>query len=162
MNNKINSTKKWEILFYGAILDFCREYMNIGNNVIVELKFKKTNLKNKSFGDINLLNPKNIIAIENASLNSTIGHVLHEFTHIKQKIKKELKAEKSLLLWKNTPIISVKDYNKITFDHHKNLPWEAEARHNENLVSNFYRSRYMQNLKGKDATIDYIFMTSGI
>ena len=93
------------------------------------------------------------------------NHFLHKTLHVSGHIKDtplnfidDPEGDKNILLWKNVLIISVKDYDKISYNQHKNLPWEREAVSNEKLVSNFYRSKYMKNLKGKDANIDFMFI----
>ena len=88
--------------------------------------------------------------------------MIHELTHVKQVVKKELLPNKeySAILWKGKEYINAKDYGKLMksdIASYVKLPWEMEADTNmKNLYSTFINSKYWKDLKGKDATLDYI------
>jgi hypothetical protein len=152
--NIIHSDKKWELLLYGAVLDYCRYRFNIDNGEIIELKLKKIT-KNKYFGEIDLGN-KNIITIENSGLNTNISNIIHEFVHIKQKIKQELKDKGNILLWNDKAIITVQDYKKATREEHNNLPFEMEAIEESKNINDFFDSDFIKNSLGIDASFDFL------
>ena len=155
-NNIIRSKNKIYLLWYDAVLNYCREYFGINDDVIIELKFRKPNLKRKDFGFIVLNKEKNIITIDDLGLDMSLSQIFHEFTHIKQKLNDELTVKKDKIMWKNDPVITIKDLKAISYEKHHSLPWEIEANSNMSLSSELYKSSQVQNLKGKDETLDFV------
>lgn len=99
----------------------------------------------------------------NQGINMMISSIIHELTHIKQVSKGELNPSEDYnsILWGNDYSLPVTDYNNITNrDEHKKLPWEAEAYNNMKLINDFKSSSYWADLKGKDATLDFIIDNS--
>ena len=161
--NTIRSDKPWMKLFYGAVLDYARNYFDLHEEHI-ELRFRTATLNIKK-GQINLSDTENIITVQNGGIESNISFILHEFTHIKQKIRKEMTFEKRnnnwMLLWNGEPVISRADYTRIwksdkEYNRYKALPWEAEAIELGKQVQGFFNSPQCQSLIGKDPSIDYI------
>ena len=169
-NNKIRKNPRHSFLLYNAVLDYCRDHFDIDDDVIIETKFRKpkhycTKVL-QDYGNISLLDKtskhynktrdKNIIVVNECSFDITIKHMMHEFTHIKQKLKGELELLEETIMWKNKPFFTKTEYRKLSPKEYVNLPWEVEADKNVDLISDFYKSPYFKNLKGQNPTLDFI------
>jgi len=163
-NNKLPTTlKAHEKLYYNALLNYCRDYFNVNDNVIIQLQVRK--VKNRTitkFGSINLSDDKNIVKIidfKDFSINGR--NIIHEFTHIKQKLQHEIYLEKVnkryWIIWHGEGFISHAKYMKASKDDYYNFPWEVEAYNNMELLSDFNRSPYLNDLRGQNKTLDFLF-----
>ena len=160
-NNKFSKAlKAHERLYYNALFNYCRDYFNISDDVIIQLKFKKPT--RKSMGSTNISEYDNIIKIINFKDFEINGrNIIHEFTHIKQKLSHELYIEKFnnkwTIFWYDEPHISHSKYMKAKGDERHGFPWEIEAYENMKLLSDFHQSIYLRGLEGKNPTLDYMF-----
>ena len=150
--------KQYEKLLYEAYVDFLKDYYGVNKNI--EISFRKPN-KKAYFGYIDLIalkSGKNKIIVENIPYG-ILGKIGHEFTHIAQFLRGDFdySNDEKNLLWKGKEFISVKDYSKITsLGEHKKLPWEKEAyAQQEILPKKFKESKFLNDLMGKDATLDF-------
>ncbi|MCK4666939.1 hypothetical protein KAU33_09330 [Candidatus Dependentiae bacterium] len=164
MNNKLSTTlKTHEKLYYNALFNYCRDYFNISDDVMMQLQVRK--VKNRTitqFGSINLSNDKNIIKIidfKDFDING--ANIIHEFTHIKQKLNHEIYMEKVnkryIIFWHGEAYISHSKYMKAKKDEYYDFPWEVEAYENMELLSDFHRSPYLNDLIGQNKTLDFLF-----
>ena len=155
--------KPYEKLIVSAVIEFMRKTFGFNSKIIVKKKEKHGLLGDITLNDNSLNKDKFYLHFNsNATFPTIIKSLLHELTHVKQVAKGELKpsSDYKSLLWKNNPIISVKDYNKMgktDFQGYKKMPWETEAYENmKKLYNPFLKSKYWTSLKGKDANLDYI------
>ena len=160
-NNKFSKAlKAHDRLYYNALFNYCRDYFNISDDVIIQLRFKKPTIE--YFGSINLNQDENVIKIVNfKDFDINGGNIIHEFTHIKQKLNHEIHIEKVnrryIIFWQGEPYISHSKYMKATREEYDNFPWEVEAYENMKLLSDFHQSIYLRELEGKNPTLDYMF-----
>lgn len=163
-NNRLSTTlKAHERLYYNALLNYCRYYFNIDDNILIQLQVRK--VKNRTitrFGSINLSDDKNIVKIidfKDFDING--ANIIHEFTHVKQKLQREIYIEKInkryIIFWQGEPYISHSKYMKANEDDYYNFPWEIEAYDNMKLLSDFHQSPYLNDLRGKNKTLDFLF-----
>ena len=159
-----NKIKPYEKLFIDAVINFLKVEWNIDAKIIVKKK-----QSNQLIGDVSLTDNsvnKNKFTLHynpNKSYIEIIKSLIHEITHIKQISSGELRPREDwkAIIWKDNYELSVKDYKKIMkdFNKYKELPWEKEAYSNmldENLRKKLFNSKFWQNLKGKNPTLDYI------
>lgn len=154
--------KPFEKMIIDSVIDFMKSKYNFNAKIIV---VKKNN--NALIGDVvlndNSLN-KNKFYLHfnpNQSYKEIIKSLIHELTHVKQISSKELTAASDYknIIWKDEYILPVKEYYKKAknFTEYWKIPWEHEAYNNMiKLYPEFIQSKYWANLKGTDATIDYI------
>ena len=160
INRLSKSLKPHERLYYNALLNYCRDYFNISDDVVIQLKFKKPTVEN--FGSINLSEDSNIIKIVNfKDFNINGADIIHEFTHIKQKLNHEIYVEKVnrryVIFWHGEPFISHSAYLRSNREAYYNFPWEVEAYENMKLLPDFHKSPHLRNLRGSNPTLDYMF-----
>ena len=135
-------------------------YFNIDNDIMIRLRFKKPTSKN--FGSINIFAKDNIIKIINfKDFDINGANIIHEFTHIKQKLNHELYIEKInnkyVIFWHDNAYITHSKYMKAKKDEYYTFPWEVEAYENMGLLSDFHQSTYLRELEGKNPTLDFMF-----
>jgi hypothetical protein len=147
---------------YKIIIDqyvkFLLGYFNL--NVKIKIKMIKPN-KSLKIGhtDFGLANQKSFnVSVKEASIYMILKYITHEIVHVKQIVNLELTVKDSMMLWNNKEIISVTDYAKNKdISTHKKLPWEAESyKYQEILLPVFGKSDLYTDLRGKDATIDWM------
>jgi hypothetical protein len=158
-----NTIKKYEKYIIDAIINFLKEEWNFNANIIVKKKQNNSLIGDISLNHNSVINNKFTLHFNpNQSYLEMIKSLIHELTHVKQVSKSELKPslDWKSIIWNNDFEISVKEYNKIKdFNKYKELPWEEEAYKNmldTSLRNKFFKSKYWIDLKGKDATLDYI------
>jgi len=160
--NKIRKSPKHDFLLYNALFNYCRDRLSIDDDAIIELRIRKATTSDSSrtsAGGINLSLDRNLINVDEGSPDLTMKRIIHEFTHLKQKLNGELKIEGGTILWKNKPFITMNKYRRIAAKQSKEyleMPWEIEAYKNMNLISDFYGSSYFTDLKGQNKKLDYI------
>jgi hypothetical protein len=162
LNEKlIGKLKPYESSLIYGYLDFLKDHFNVQKEVNIILK--KPDSKT-DFGYIDLISMsrgKYDIVIK-YEFGTMLGHIAHEFTHVKQYLKGELDYTPDLnfVIWKKEPFISIKDLSKTTKDlvKYKELPWEAEAYKNQLLLpEKFKKSQYFKNLyQNADATLIFV------
>lgn len=162
LNEKIiGKIKPYESSLIGAYIKFLQDYFKISQQVNIILK--KPDSK-AMFGFIDLIsmsNGKYDIVIK-YQFTTMLGHIAHEFTHVKQFIKGELYYSDDLIyiLWKNEKFISVKEMSKMMkdFSKYKELPWEKEAYKNQDdLPNKFKQSKHFKDLYiGADSTLTFV------
>lgn len=160
-NNKLSKTlKAHERLYYNALFNYCRDYFNVDDDIIIRLRFKKPS--KKDFGSTNIAEDTNTIKIINfGDFDINGGNIIHEFTHIKQKLNRELYIEKVngkyVIFWHDEAYITHSKYIKAKKDEYYAFPWEVEAYENMKLLSDFHQSIYLRELEGKNPTLDFMF-----
>lgn len=159
-----NNIKKYEKYIIDAIIKFLKEEWGFNANISVKKKQTKGSIGDISLNKNSVFNNNFILHFNpNQGLFEVIRSLIHELTHVKQVSKGELKpaSDWKSIIWKDDYEISVKDYKKIMKDVYKyrELPWEIEAYKNmadSSLHDKFFQSEYWKNLKGKDATLDFV------
>lgn len=165
--------KPHETLMVKAVVAFMMDKYGFNAKIIVKKK-----VSGALIGDISLNsnsidgNKFSLHFNPNQSYERIIQTMIHELTHIKQVVKKELLPNiyYDAILWKGKEYINVKEYNKIfkaagrgDVTGYMKLPWEVEANKNmKSLYPQFKKSKYWLGLKGKDATLDFVFFNNNI
>lgn len=157
----IGKLKPYESSLISGYMKFLQDYFDIQKEVNVILK--KPDSKTM-FGYIDLIamSSGKYDIIVKYEFGTILGHIAHEFTHVKQYLKGELDYTPDLkfVVWKKEPFISIKDLSKTTKDlvKYKELPWEAEAYKNQkDLPQKFKKSRQYQELyQNADATLAFV------
>ncbi len=155
----LGKLKKHEKILYNNYLDFLQEYFK--TNINIEVSFRKPN-KKRLFGWIDLIalsEKKYKIIVENNPYE-ILGKIGHEFMHINQYIKGDLRFTDDFktFLWQGKENLTIKEYNKITnLSEYKKVPWEAEAYQMQEKLPNLYKKSEQYNtLKGQDPNIDFM------
>ena len=155
--------KPYEALIVKAVVSFMMEKYSFNAKIIV----KKMDMVGM-IGDISLSstsvdgNKFYLHFNPSQSYKRIIQSMIHELTHVKQVVKKQLLPNKEYtsILWNGKEYITAKDYGKLMksdIASYMKLPWEMEADTNmKNLYSTFINSKHWKGLKGKDTTLDYI------
>lgn len=148
----LGDLKPYEKDIFNNYVEFLKDHFNVSKEV--EISIRKPNSK-AMFGYIDLVSMKQgkyKIVVKNV-FGTLLGHIGHEYTHVAQFLRGDLDYtdDLSFVLWKNQPYISVKDLNKFTKDDlvkYKELPWEKEAYHNQDILPNIYKkSKFFKELK---------------
>lgn len=139
-----------------AVSDFMQDYYNFS----AKIEFVPSK-NNKFIGHIDLLDKKNKIYFqEDSSVIFVIKVLLHEITHIKQKVLGELYYDHTIgkLVWQKSELFDLDEYTQSgNKAHHDSFPWEAEAERNMGeLFSKFINSKYLKNLEGLNPTLDFV------
>ena len=162
-----NSMKPHDKLIAGAVIEYMKSKFGFNSKITVR---KKTN--NSLLGDVvlndNSLN-KNKFTLHynpNQSLAMQIQSLIHELTHVVQISKKHLKPSDDYksILWKGKDVLKVSEYKNTmkNISEYMKLPWEAEAYSNmKKYYKPFLKSKFWQDLKGKDETLDYMINNIG-
>ena len=155
--------KPHEALMVKSVVSFMMDKYGFNAKIIVKKKEKAGMIGDISLNSNSVNSGKFYLHFNpNQSYKRVIQSMIHELTHVKQVVKKELLPNKeySAILWKGKEYINAKDYGKLMksdIASYVKLPWEMEADTNmKNLYSTFINSKYWKDLKGKDATLDYI------
>ena len=153
LNEKlIGKLKPYENSLISAYVEFLKNHFNVKEEINIIMK--KPDSK-ALFGYIDLIamssGEYNIII--KYQFGTMLGHIAHEFTHVKQYLKGELNYsdDKNYILWKNEPFITIKELSKIMKSKdlvkYKNLPWEKEAyKLQAELPDKFKKSKYFKEL----------------
>jgi len=149
-------------LIINSVIDFMKSEFNINAKLTVKRKSKSGLLGDVTMSH-NSVNLNKFTLHYNPSQGYTmiIQSLIHELTHVKQISNKELQpsSDYKSIIWKGSPYITVKELNKSmkSINDYMNLPWEKEAYGNmKKLYPKFIKSKYFKNLRGKNATLDYI------
>ena len=137
---------------YTAIMDavvvYAKRTFGIPN-ADVTLKHRKSTAK--TYGSIMLSEKpkkKHVVYVDlTRGYRVLIGDILHEMTHIKQVIKKELTLDGDDIKWKGKTVSTKKDYTNVTYDSHGKLPFEKEANDNKKKVDEFLSSKEADALR---------------
>tara|TARA_R110000796_G_scaffold34373_3_gene88836 strand:- start:1643 stop:2188 length:546 start_codon:yes stop_codon:yes gene_type:complete len=155
--------KPHESMIAKSVVDFMKNELKFDANKIVVKKKTSNNL----IGDISLsdasVNKGNFILNLNPNQGTKMQMkaLIHELTHINQVVKGTLKPSEDWksIVWDGSFTLSIRDYKKSMkdFNEYSNLPWEKEAYSNmKTLIEKYLNSKYFKDLKGKDATLDFI------
>lgn len=163
--------KPHETLMVKAVVAFMMDKFNFNAKIIVKKK-----ISGGMIGDISLSSASvdgNNFYLHfnpNQSYERILQTMIHELTHVKQVSKNELLPNiyYDAIMWKGKEYINVEDYNKLLkaagrgdVTEYKKLPWEVEADKNmKTLYPQFKKSKYWLGLKGKDATLDFVFFNN--
>ena len=155
--------KPHEALIVKSVVSFMVDKYNFKAKIIVKKKDKVGVIGDISLNTNSVDNNKFYLHFNpNQSYTRIIQSMIHELTHVKQVSKRELLPNKdyTAIMWKGKEHINAKNYNKLmksNIGEYIKLPWEVEANKNmNNLYTPFINSKYWKELKGKDATLDYI------
>ena len=155
--------KPYETMLVKSVVSFMMDRYGFDAKIIVKKKDATEMIGDISLNSNSVNNGKFYLHFNpNQSYRRIIQAMIHELTHVKQVSKKELLPNKdyTAIIWKGKEYINIRDYNKIMKSDHisyTKLPWEAEAIANMNgLYSTFINSNHWKDLKGKDATMDFI------
>lgn len=156
--------KPHEKLLIDAVINFFKNQWNFKAKVIVKKKDNDNQIGDISLSDAAVNRHKFTLHFNpNQSTLYLIKTLIHELTHINQVVKGELRPNDTWdkILWKDDFSITLKEFRKTTknFKEYSNLPWEVEAYKNQkdkSLLNKLLRSSYWKELKGKDATLDFI------
>jgi hypothetical protein len=155
--------KPHEALVVKSVVSFMMDKYNFNAKIIVKKKDKAGMIGDISLNSNSVDNNKFYLHFNpNQSYKRIIQSMLHELTHVKQVVKNELLPNKdyTAILWKGKEYITAKEYGKLMksdINSYMKLPWEIEADTNmKNLYPTFINSKYWNELKGKDTTLDYI------
>lgn len=91
--------------------------------------------------------------------NLIMGTVIHEMTHVDQRLSNRLTLADSTFTWNGKDIMTFKEYedSQLSFKEYSKLPWEAEAFKNQkDLVSVYKKSKFFTDLRGINDTLDLI------
>ena len=162
LNEKlIGKLQPYESKLINAYLEFLQNHFNIKKEIDIILK--KPDSKSM-FGYIDLIamsSGKYQIIIK-YQFGTMLGHIAHEFTHISQYIRGDLDytTDRTYIIWKNEPFITIKDLEKSTKDlvKYKELPWEKEAYKNQEILPDkFKKSKYFKELyDNADPTLIFV------
>jgi hypothetical protein len=155
--------KPYEALMVKSVVSFMMDKYKFKAKIIVKKKDKAGMIGDISLNSNSVDNNKFYLHFNpNQSYKRIIQSMIHELTHVKQVSKSELLPNKDYtsILWKGKEFIDAKEYGKLMksdISAYRNLPWEMEADTNmTGLYSMFINSKHWKDLKGKDATLDYI------
>ncbi len=164
LNEKTELSKGADKSIFAPIIKSAILYMNDKYNMNPKISLHKVNAK-RIGGDLKY-EPKGgkfkLRVNFDQQPNLIIGTVLHEMTHIHQRLSGKLKIDNDnkKIIWKGKPYISFNEYDRLgkkSFKDYKKLPWEAEAFHNqENLVNDFKSSKYYKKLRGLNPNLDIV------
>ena len=150
--------RPWEKIIFDSYLVFLSDYFKVKN---VKPTIKNIRPSKKWIGNIDMnkmAKGKFIINIEEGMLDYRLSIIAHEFTHIKQFLKKELRSDDTTLLRKTDWIVPYKEYNAVKdYETHASFPWEKEANKYQSLLpKKFKQSKYWKELYGIDPNIDFL------
>lgn len=151
--------KPFEKVIFTAFVEYFRNRFNVSGDV--RLRALKKIPKNK-FGYVNLNDLDRgiyTVTVERGSIPYTFYVMTHEFTHLHQFIQHKIGSEGDMITWNGKPHISVSEYNSMSYNTYKELPWEREAiknSKNKSIYNDFMRSDYYTNMRGLDPMVDYI------
>ena len=155
--------KPYEALMVKSVVSFMMDKYKFKAKIIVKKKDKAGMIGDISLNSNSVDNNKFYLHFNpNQSYKRIIQSMIHELTHVKQVSKSELLPNKDYtsILWKGKEYIDAKEYGKLMksdISAYRYLPWEMEADTNmTSLYSMFINSKHWKDLKGKDATLDYI------
>jgi hypothetical protein len=155
--------KPYEALMVKSVVSFIMDKFNFTAKIIVKKKDKVGMIGDISLNSNSVDGNKFYLHFNpNQSYKRIIQSMLHELTHVKQVVKRELLPNKdyTAILWKGKEYITAKEYGKLMktdVPSYRKLPWEIEADNNmTSLYSTFINSKHWKDLKGKDTTLDYI------
>lgn len=155
--------KLHEALIVKSVVSFMMDKFSFNAKIIVKKKPSVSMIGDISLSSTSVDGNKFYLHFNpNQSYERIIQTMIHELTHVKQVSKKELLPNKdyTAIMWKGKEYINVKDYNKLMKSNpsgYMKLPWEVEAITNmKSLYPQFKNSKYWKELKGKDATLDYV------
>ena len=155
--------KPYEALMVKSVVSFMMDKYKFKAKIIVKKKDKAGMIGDISLNSNSVDNNKFYLHFNpSQSYKRIIQSMIHELTHVKQVSKGELLPNKDYtsILWKGKEYIDAKEYGKLMksdISAYRNLPWEIEADTNmTSLYSMFVNSKHWKDLKGKDATLDYI------
>jgi hypothetical protein len=155
--------KPHETLMVKSVVEFMMDKFNFKAKIIVKKKDKVGMIGDISLNSNSVDGNKFYLHFNpTQSYKRIIQSMLHELTHVKQVVKRELLPNKdyTAILWKGKEYIDAKEYGKLMksdISAYRNLPWEIEADTNmTGLYPMFINSKHWKDLKGKDATLDYI------
>ena len=159
-----NTIKNYEKLIIDAVVNFIKHEWDFDAKIIVKKKQNSSLIGDISLNQNSVYNNKFTLHFNpNKTYLGIIKALIHELTHIRQVSKGELRPRSDWkgILWKDDYEISVLEYKKIMrdFNKYKELPWEQEAYGNmldTSLIEKLFNSSYWKQLKGKDATLDFI------
>lgn len=156
----LGSLKKHEKILYNSYIEFLKDYYKV--NIDIEISFRKPNPSRWFWGWIDLIglrDGKYKIVVQKVP-SGLLTRIAHEFTHIKQYIKGELRFtdDHKTFLWKGKESLTIKEYNAIkNFEEYKKVPWEADAyKMQDKLVPLYLKSKFFEDIKGKDVNLDYL------
>ena len=159
--------KPYETLMVKSVVSFMMDKFNFKAKIIVKKKDKAGMIGDISLNSNSVDGNKFYLHFNpNQSYKRIIQSMIHELTHVKQVSKNELLPNKdyTAILWKGKEYITAKEYGRLMktdVASYVKLPWEVEANSNmTSLYPQFIKSKYWLELKGKDATLDYIINTN--
>ena len=159
--------KPYETLMVKSVVSFMMDKFNFNAKIIVKKKDKAGMIGDISLNSNSVDGNKFYLHFNpNQSYKRIIQSMIHELTHVKQVSKNELLPNKdyTAILWKGKEYITAKEYGRLMktdVASYVKLPWEVEANSNmTSLYPQFIKSKYWLELKGKDATLDYIINTN--
>lgn len=156
--------KKYEKLLINAVVNFLKDEWEFDAKITVKKKQNENLIGDISLNNNSVNNNKFTVHFNpNQSYIEIIKSLIHELTHVMQVSKGHLKPSDNWksIIWKGDYVLDVKDYKKMmrNFNEYKQLPWEKEAYDNMSdakLRGRLFDSKYWNELRGKDDTLDYI------
>ena len=158
-----NKFKPHEKLIIDAVIAFMKNELSFNPaRIVVKKKRSQRFIGDVPMSHTSVIEDKFIVHYNpDQGFGQRIKTLIHELTHVKQISKKELRPSEDWkgILWKDEDKLSVREYKKKmkNFEEYKKLGWEEEAYDNmKRLYDKFLKSSYWTDLKGQDATLDYI------
>jgi hypothetical protein len=148
------------------VVEYAKRILGI-QDINVTVKHRKST--SKKFGNVMLSrNPdykpskKQTIHIDlTRGYHILVSDILHEMTHIKQIVKRELTVQGSDIQWKGKTLISIEDYGKGTYDSHSKIPFEKEAYDNSRVgLDGWLISKEADQLRNSSDKIIQMIMDS--
>jgi len=146
--------KPHEKLIVNSVIEFMKSKLKFDAKIIVKKKENRGLVGDVVLNDNSLNKNKFYLHVSSTqSITNMIQTLIHELTHVKQISRKELKPsdDYKMILWKNKPFISVKEYKKLMrkINEYNKLPWELEAHTNmTKLYKPFLNSSQWKSLSG--------------
>ena len=156
----LGTLKKHEKLLYNAYIDFLKDYYKVTKDVTLSIR-KPTGKALFGYIDLMALREGKYKVIIQGGYGA-LEHIGHEFTHVAQYDRGDFNCtdDYKMLIWKKKEFVLVKDYAKLQgkdFEKYKKVPWEAEAYKQQELLPGLFKeSKFLQELKGKDDTLDFL------
>ena len=156
----LGKLKPYEKLLYGAYIEFLKDYYKVNKDITLSIR-KPTGKAMFGFIDLMALREGKYKVIIQGGYGA-LEHIGHEFTHIAQYDRGDFDCtdDYKMLIWKNKEYMSIKEYSSIQgkdFEKYKKIPWEAEAyKQQEILPDLFKKSKFLEELKGKDVNLDFL------
>lgn len=163
--------KPHETLMVKSVIAFMMDKLNFKAKIIVKKKESGMMIGDISLNDASVDGNRFYLHFNpNQSYERILQTMIHELTHVKQVSKNELLPNiyYDAILWKGKEFINVGDYNKLLKGagrgdvvEYMKLPWEVEANKNmKTLYPQLKKSKYWLGLKGKNATLDFVFFNN--